>query len=105
LRSAQKKGEEAMMSLRELLLTGEQIRAGRAILRIEQSALARASGVSLETIKRLERMRGPVEANTRTVLAICEAFLDLGVEFEAGEGRGPGLHLVAPRAQPDQRAA
>ena len=49
------------MSLRELLLTGEQIRAGRAILRIEQSALAKASGVSLETIKRLERMRGPVE--------------------------------------------
>ena len=38
-------------------LTGEQIRAARALGRIEQAELAKRSGLSLETIKRLERLR------------------------------------------------
>lgn len=82
------------MQFRSSPLTGEQIRAGRAILRLEQADLAKASRVSLETIKRLERMRGPVEANTRTVIAISDAFHDLGVVFDLGVGVGPGLRLI-----------
>ena len=35
------------------LLTSEQLRAARAILRLEQRALSEASKVSLATIKRL----------------------------------------------------
>ena len=35
-------------------LTREQLRAARAMLKIEQSELAELSGVSVETIKRLE---------------------------------------------------
>ncbi len=88
------------------LLTGEQIRAGRAIARLEQAELARASGVSLETIKRLERMRGPVEANTRTVRAISEAFSELGVGFDLRFGDGPGVRLIRdPVAAVQQRVA
>ena len=78
------------------LLTGEQIRAGRALLRLEQLDLAKAAKVSLETIKRLEGMRGPVEANTRTVIAIAEAFQRLGLVFNLDFGSGPGLRLVQP---------
>ncbi|MDU6138645.1 helix-turn-helix transcriptional regulator, partial [Bradyrhizobium sp.] len=42
------------------MLTSEQIRAARAMLRIEQRDLAEKSGVSLETIKRIERTPGPI---------------------------------------------
>ncbi len=92
------------MDYRVAGLSGEQIRAGRAILRIDQVSLAKGAGVSLETIKRLEAMRGPVEANTRTVAAIAAAFHRQGVGFDsrekvvgvwlqsepsAGQGRGP----------------
>lgn len=63
------------------LTTGEMLRAGRAISRIEQSDLAVAAGVSLETVKRLERIRGPVNANLRTLRALTKAFEDFGVQF------------------------
>jgi transcriptional regulator with XRE-family HTH domain len=62
-----------------MMLTGEQIRAGRALARLEQAELAHRSGLSLETIKRLERIRGPVGANVRTVHALQDAFSAVGV--------------------------
>ncbi len=76
-------------------LSGEQIRAGRAFLRLEQTELARAAGVSLETIKRLERMRGPVDATMRTVASIERAFHERGLVFDLSGGEGPGLRLIA----------
>lgn len=81
-----------------LILTGEQIRAARALARIDQQTLARLCGLSLETIKRLERIRGPVEANVRTLAAIVTAFEDLGIRFESlAEGR-IGVSLAAAAA-------
>ncbi len=88
------------MSFRTVLLTGEQIRAGRAFLRLEQTQLAGAAGLSLETVKRLERMRGPVEANTRTVAALATAFHDRGIVFDLSLSSGPGLRLMDPSALP-----
>jgi len=79
------------MPFRSLSLTGEQIRAGRALARIEQAELARRCGLSLETIKRLERIRGPVEANIRTLNAIVGAFEEIGILFEACEEGGVGV--------------
>jgi transcriptional regulator with XRE-family HTH domain len=73
------------------MLTGEQIRAARALARIEQAELAKRSCLSLETIKRLERMRGPVAANSRTVNAISQTFDQLGVRFEWSLGGGVGV--------------
>jgi transcriptional regulator with XRE-family HTH domain len=75
------------MAFNILTLTGEQIRAARALSRIEQTELARLSGLSLETIKRLERIRGTVDANARTLRAIQDAFATIGVEFD-GDGAG-----------------
>ena len=86
-----------MTSFNILELTGEQIRAARALSRIEQAELARLAGLSIETIKRLERIRGPVEANTRTLRAIQEAFATLGVRFS---GDQTGRIGVARDAQP-----
>lgn len=83
---------------RSLTLTGEQIRAARALGRLEQAELARRSGLSLETIKRLERIRGPVDANSRTLTAISEAFRTIGIHFESGEGVGVRLVDAVPAA-------
>lgn len=95
------------MAFNILTLTGEQIRAARALSRTEQTELARLSGLSLETIKRLERIRGPVDANARTLRAIQDAFATIGVQFD---GDDTGLVGVlqrtsgqgAPRPSPRQ---
>lgn len=78
-------------------VTGEQIRAGRALVRIEQAELARRSGVSLETVKRLERVRGGVGAHSRTLDALLGAFAELGVAFDSCED-GEGVCRLENRA-------
>jgi transcriptional regulator with XRE-family HTH domain len=75
------------------LLTGEQIRAARALVRLEQSDLARLSGLSIDTIKRLERIRGQIDAHSRTVVALHRTFDALGVRFITVEGGGVGVGL------------
>ena len=75
------------------MLTGEQIRAARALLRMEQSALASASGVSLPTIKRLEAIEGPISANTTTESALRKAFDQAGAILIDENGEGPGVRL------------
>ena len=81
------------------MLTSEQIRAARAMLRIEQRDLADRSGVSLETIKRIERTPGAVSAYASTVDAIRCALEAAGIEF-LENGGGDGV-----RRRPDARAA
>jgi len=77
------------------LLTSEQVRAARSLLRWEQSKLADASGVSLPSIKRLETQPGPLAAQMRTVAAIRSTLEAAGVQFvEAGETAiGSGVTL------------
>jgi transcriptional regulator with XRE-family HTH domain len=72
-------------------LTSEQIRAARALLRWEQKDLASASKVSLPSIKRLETIRGPLAAQSRTADALREALEGGGVEFT--NGNEPGVKL------------
>jgi len=79
-------------------LSGEQIRAARALTRIDQADLARRCGLSLETIKRLERIRGPVDANSRTLRALFEVFAAMGVAFDTCEEGGVGVCLSAGQA-------
>lgn len=67
------------------MISSEQIRAARALLRWEQKDLASASGVSLPSLKRLETQPGELAAQARTVDAIERAFNDAGVIF-LGEG-------------------
>ncbi len=78
------------------MLTGEQIRGARAIARIEQADLAARADVSVETIKRLEAMRGTVAAQMATVLAIRRALEAAGVIFIDENGEGPGVRLRKP---------
>lgn len=78
------------------MITVGQIRAARAILNWHQSELASRSGVSLVSIKNLER--GAVDARSSTLQKIRDAFEDGGVVFlEGGVNRdgGPGVRLKA----------
>jgi len=74
-------------------LTSDQIRAARSMLRWDQSDLTIKSGVSLATIKRLEKMNGIVSANLVTLQAIERAFTDAGIDFIPENGGGPGVRL------------
>jgi transcriptional regulator with XRE-family HTH domain len=67
-------------------LRGEQIRAARDLLRWDQKKLASAANVSVETIKRLESMRGPVAAQYATVEAITKALEAESIEFTEDAG-------------------
>ena len=74
------------------MVTSEQVRAARAMLRWEQATLAEKAGVSVETIKRLERLDGPLTAGRHaTITAIEKAFAKAGVEFTNGEAPGGRL--------------
>jgi hypothetical protein len=56
--------------------------------RIEQSDLAMAAKVSVDTIKRLERTIGPVSANVVTVSAVLQVLEAAGIEFTNGNQPG-----------------
>jgi predicted transcriptional regulator len=60
---------------------------------MEQSDLAQAAKVSVDTIKRLERTVGQVSANVLTVNAITKTLESAGVEFVPENGGGPGVRL------------
>jgi transcriptional regulator with XRE-family HTH domain len=82
------------------MITAEQLRAARALLRIEQADLAERSGVSVATIKRFEAMDGPIKARTETVELLRAALDALGVILIPKNGDDVGVRLRKPAAVP-----
>jgi transcriptional regulator with XRE-family HTH domain len=78
------------------MITAEQLRAGRALLRWDQADVERASGVSLPTIKRLEGSSGLLTGHAKTLKAIETTLVRWGVIFEApaSADRGYGVRLT-----------
>lgn len=66
-----------------MLITPEQIRAARALLRLDQEDLARRAQVSVVTIRRLEGADGTERVAESTVEGIRRALEDAGAEFIA----------------------
>jgi len=61
---------------------------------MDQAKLAHVSGVSVETIKRLERMSGELTTTrVATVQALQDALEAAGVIFVGENGEGPGVRL------------
>ncbi|MBE0532645.1 MAG: helix-turn-helix domain-containing protein [Rhodospirillales bacterium] len=75
------------------MITSEQVRAARMLLRWEQKDLAGKAGVSLPTIKRLETQPGELRAHSSTLSAITRAIEAAGVIFIPENGGGPGVRL------------
>lgn len=75
------------------MVTGEQVRAGRALIRWEQGELAARAKVSTETVKRIERAKGPAPGLPVTVDAVRRALVEGGVIFIDENGGGAGVRL------------
>jgi transcriptional regulator with XRE-family HTH domain len=80
------------------VITSEQIKAARSLLRWEQQTLCDASKVSLATIKNIERKPGPTTGNAPTLNAIVRALEEAGVEIIAENGGGAGVRLKKSRS-------
>jgi transcriptional regulator with XRE-family HTH domain len=82
------------------LLTAAQLKAARALIGMEQKALAAASGVSLPTIQRMEAssgtVRGVIESLTRVMTALEAAGIEFINEGSASAGSGRGVRLRKP---------
>ncbi len=75
------------------LITSEQIKAARSMLRITVKDLANLSRVGEATIKRIEAGRGLPSANIRTLDSIIKAFEEAGIEFIGTPDDRPGVRL------------
>jgi transcriptional regulator with XRE-family HTH domain len=70
-----------------------QVRAARALLGWSQSKLARAAGVGLATLQRIEQSEGVVKGNFSTVVKIQKALEHAGIKFVDDEAGVIGVHL------------
>ncbi len=77
------------------MLEAAQIRAARALLGWRQEQLAKASGVGVATIQRLENSKGPLGGYVSTVTRIQSALERAGIQFINQDASGGiGLRLT-----------
>jgi transcriptional regulator with XRE-family HTH domain len=80
------------------MITAGQMRAARALLGIDQRALAERSGLSLPTIQRMEASDGVIRGNVDSLMKLVAALSSAGIEL-IGEGAssnagGRGVRLA-----------
>ena len=75
------------------VITGSQIRAARGLLNWSAAETAEKSGVTRNTIQRLEGFDDIPPSRTYSLLDLKKAFEDAGVEFIGAPGDGPGVRL------------
>ena len=79
------------------MITAAQLRAARALLGIDQRALAELSGLSVPTIQRMEAseavIRGNVESLMKLVAALDAAGIELIGEGAVSSSGGRGVRL------------
>jgi hypothetical protein len=80
------------------MLTCEQLRAARAILRWRAVDLAEKAGVNLSTIQRAEKADGPVPMIPANEKAVRQALEAGGIEFIPKNGGGAGVRMKNPDA-------
>ena len=79
-------------SSKKITLSAAQLRAARGLIGWSQTDLARRSGLSLPTVKRVETDLGiRVSDEARTKLR--QALETAGIEFIDENGGGPGVRL------------
>jgi len=81
------------------VITAGQIRAARALLGMDQRALAEAASLSVPTIQRMEAsegvIRGHVDSLMKLITALDAAGLELIAEGAVSQGGGRGVRLRA----------
>jgi transcriptional regulator with XRE-family HTH domain len=80
-----------LQDINYIMLTADQIRAARALVRWSARELAENAGVSLPTVQRLEAAKGVPSTSVKTLSSIKAALESAGVEFTNGDM--PGVRL------------
>ena len=81
------------------MIIAGQIRASRALLGIDQRALAEAAGLSLPTIQRMEASdRGNVDSLMKLIAALDSLGIELMTDNAVSSGGGRGVRLKRPAA-------
>jgi transcriptional regulator with XRE-family HTH domain len=73
------------------LITSDQIRAARALLRWSGKDLAEKTGLGFSTLMRLEVLEGVPSAQAKTLETIQKAFEEAGIEFIGTPEEGAGV--------------
>ena len=85
------------------MITAGQLRAARALLGIDQKAMAEAAQLSVPTIQRMEAsdgvIRGNVDSLMKLIRALDAAGIELIAEGAASAGGGRGVRLKSPGAR------
>jgi transcriptional regulator with XRE-family HTH domain len=76
-----------------IVITSEQLRAARQLIRMTAEALAKTSGVGVATIRRFELMSGVPSGNARTLESLQKALEKAGIEFIGTPDDKPGVRL------------
>ena len=76
-----------------ILITSDQIRAARAMLKWTAQDLADQSGVAVSTVKRLELMKGVPSGQVRILSSIHQTLEAAGIEFIGSPSDAPGVRL------------
>jgi transcriptional regulator with XRE-family HTH domain len=84
------------------MITAAQLRAARAMLRMDQRKLAERSGLSLPTIQRMEASEGVIRGNVDSLMKLVGALDASGIELISdntiSSGGGRGVRLKRPPA-------
>ncbi len=75
------------------MLTSDQVRAARALIRWSAQNLADESGVSWKTIQRMEAVDGVPSATAKNLKTIQDTLADSGVIFIDEDDEGPGVRI------------
>jgi transcriptional regulator with XRE-family HTH domain len=82
------------------VITAAQLRAARALIGMDQRALAEAAGLSAPTIQRMEASEGVIRAHVDSLMKLMAALDAAGIELinegTVSEGGGRGVRLKAP---------
>ena len=73
------------------MITSDQIRAARALLRWSGKDLAEKTGLGFSTLMRLEVLDGVPTAQAKTLETIQKAFEKAGIEFIGSPEEGAGV--------------
>ena len=86
------------------MISGQQVRAARALLGIDQKQLASLAGLSLPTVQRMEASPGSVRVVVDSLEKVLQAFALAGVELipdgSPSYGRGCGVRLIGRMQKP-----
>ncbi len=82
------------------MITSSQLRAARALAGVDQRELARACGLSLPTIQRMEASDGVVRGTVESLMKLIAALDRLGVQLinegATSDSGGRGVRLKQP---------